>query len=91
MEILFKYTAEDKCGSRRIVIKQVRPILSFLFLGCRCLPDVELQIVSDAKDGIDEPLKRGKCVINTDDAPAWGDGNDNGGRLVYYDGIARAR
>lgn len=33
-----------------------------------------------------EALERGKCVITTDGAPAWGDGNDYGGRLVYLKG-----
>ena len=35
---------------------------------------------------IAEALERGKCVITTDGAPAWGDGNDYGGRLVYLKG-----
>lgn len=35
---------------------------------------------------IAEALERGKCVITTDGAPAWGDGNDYGGRLVYLRG-----
>ena len=30
-----------------------------------------------------EALERGKRVITTDGAPAWGDGNDYGGRLSY--------
>ena len=30
-----------------------------------------------------EALERGKRVITTDGAPAWGDGNDYGGRLIY--------
>ena len=30
-----------------------------------------------------EALERGKRVITTDGAPAWGDGNDYDGRLVY--------
>ena len=42
-----------------------------------------------------EALERGKRVITTDGAPAWGDGNDYGGRLVYIkgyrDGTAEAR
>ena len=33
-----------------------------------------------------EVLERGKRVITTDGAPAWGDGNDYGGRLVYLKG-----
>ena len=33
-----------------------------------------------------EALERGKRVITTDGAPAWGDGNDYGGRLVYLKG-----
>lgn len=33
-----------------------------------------------------EALERGKRVITTDGAPAWGDGNDYGGRLVYLRG-----
>ena len=33
-----------------------------------------------------EALERGKCVITTDGAPAWGDGNDYGGRLIYLKG-----
>jgi hypothetical protein len=32
---------------------------------------------------IAEALERGKHVITTDGAPAWGDGNDYGGRLIY--------
>ncbi len=35
---------------------------------------------------IAEALERGKCVITTDGAPAWGDGNTYGGRLVYLNG-----
>ena len=35
---------------------------------------------------IAEALERGKCVITTDGAPAWGDGNDYGGRLIYLKG-----
>ena len=35
---------------------------------------------------IAEALERGKCVITTDGAPAWGDGNTYGGRLVYLKG-----
>ena len=35
---------------------------------------------------IAEALERGKRVITTDGAPAWGDGNDYGGRLVYVKG-----
>ena len=35
---------------------------------------------------IAEALERGKCVITTDGAPAWGDGNDYGGRLTYLRG-----
>ena len=35
---------------------------------------------------IAEALARGKRVITTDGAPAWGDGNDYGGRLVYLKG-----
>jgi glycosyltransferase involved in cell wall biosynthesis len=34
-----------------------------------------------------EALERGKCVIRTDGAPAWGDGNDYGGRLVFLKGF----
>ena len=33
-----------------------------------------------------EALERGKRVITTDGAPAWGDGNDYGGRLIYIKG-----
>ena len=36
---------------------------------------------------IAEALERGKRVITTDGAPAWGDGNDYGGRLVYLSGF----
>ena len=35
---------------------------------------------------IAEALERGKRVITTDGAPAWGDGNDYGGRLTYLRG-----
>ena len=35
---------------------------------------------------IAEALERGKRVITTDGAPAWEDGNDYGGRLVYIKG-----
>ena len=35
---------------------------------------------------IAEALERGKRVITTDGAPAWGDGNDYGGRLRYLAG-----
>ena len=35
---------------------------------------------------IAEALERGKHVITTDGAPAWGDGTDYGGRLVYLKG-----
>ena len=35
---------------------------------------------------IAEALERGKRVITTDGAPAWGDGNDDGGRLIYLKG-----
>lgn len=35
---------------------------------------------------IAEALERGKRVITTDGAPAWGDGNDYGGRLIYIKG-----
>ena len=35
---------------------------------------------------IAEALERGKCAITTDGAPAWGDGNTYGGRLVYLNG-----
>ena len=35
---------------------------------------------------IAEALERGKRVITTDGAPAWGDGNDYGGRLMYLRG-----
>ena len=34
-----------------------------------------------------EALERGKRVITTDGAPAWGDGNTYGGRLVYLQGF----
>lgn len=34
-----------------------------------------------------EALEHGKRVITTDGAPAWGDGNDYGGRLVYLRGF----
>lgn len=34
-----------------------------------------------------EALERGKRVITTDGAPAWGDGNSYGGRLVYLRGF----
>ena len=34
-----------------------------------------------------EALERGKRVIVTDGAPAWGDGNTYGGRLVYLRGF----
>ena len=33
-----------------------------------------------------EALERGKRVIATDGAPAWGKGNDYGGRLIYLRG-----
>ena len=33
-----------------------------------------------------EALERGKYVITTDGAPAWGEGNDYGGRLIYLKG-----
>ena len=33
-----------------------------------------------------EALERGKRVITTDGAPAWGDGNDYGRRLIYLKG-----
>ena len=33
-----------------------------------------------------EALEQGKRVITTDGAPAWGDGNDYGGRLIYIRG-----
>ena len=33
-----------------------------------------------------EALERGKRVITTDGAPAWGDGNTYGGRLIYLKG-----
>ena len=36
---------------------------------------------------IAEALERGKRVITTDGAPAWGDGNDYGGRLTYIKGF----
>ena len=36
---------------------------------------------------IAEALERGKRVITTDGAPAWGDGNTYGGRLVYLKGF----
>ena len=35
---------------------------------------------------IAEALERGKRVITTDGAPAWGDGNDYVGRLTYLRG-----
>ena len=35
---------------------------------------------------IAEALERGKRVITTDGAPAWGDGNTYGGRLMYLRG-----
>ena len=35
---------------------------------------------------IAEALERGKRVITTDGAPAWGDGNTYGGRLIYLSG-----
>ena len=35
---------------------------------------------------IAEALERGKRVITTDGAPAWGDGNDYGGQLIYLKG-----
>ena len=35
---------------------------------------------------IAEALEHGKRVITTDGAPAWGDGNDYGGRLFYLKG-----
>lgn len=35
---------------------------------------------------IAEALERGKRVITTDGAPAWGDGKDYGGRLIYLKG-----
>lgn len=35
---------------------------------------------------IAEALERGKRVITTDGAPAWGNGNDYGGRLIYLKG-----
>ena len=36
---------------------------------------------------IAEALERGKRVITTDGAPAWGDGNTYGGRLIYLKGF----
>ena len=36
-----------------------------------------------------EALERGKRVITTDGAPAWGGGNDYGGRLVYLKGYRK--
>ena len=36
---------------------------------------------------IAEALERGKRGITTDGAPAWGDGNDYGGRLIYLKGF----
>ena len=36
---------------------------------------------------IAEALERGKRVITTDGAPAWGEGNDYGGRLVFLKGF----
>ncbi len=38
-----------------------------------------------------EALERGKRVITTDGAPAWGDGNDYDGRLVYLRGYVEAQ
>jgi glycosyltransferase involved in cell wall biosynthesis len=38
-----------------------------------------------------EALERGKRVITTDGAPAWGDGNDYGERLVYLKGYRDGR
>ena len=38
---------------------------------------------------IAEALKRGKRVITTDGAPAWGNGNDYGGRLIYLRGFLK--
>ena len=38
---------------------------------------------------IAEALERGKHVITTDGAPAWGDGNTYGGRLTYLTGYRR--
>ena len=35
---------------------------------------------------IAEALERGKRVITTDGAPAWGDGKTYGGRLIYLNG-----
>ena len=35
---------------------------------------------------IAEALERGKRVITTDGAPAWGDGNNYGWRLIYLKG-----
>ena len=37
-----------------------------------------------------EALERGNMVISTDGAPAWGDGNDYGGRLIYLKGYRLA-
>lgn len=37
-----------------------------------------------------EALERGKRVITTDGAPAWGDGDDYGGRLTYLRGYRDA-
>ncbi len=37
-----------------------------------------------------EALERGKRVITTDGAPAWGDGNTYGGRLCYLRGFRKA-
>ena len=37
---------------------------------------------------IAEALERGKRVITTDGAPAWGDGNNYGGRLIYLTGYS---
>lgn len=37
-----------------------------------------------------EALERGKMVVTTDGAPAWGDGNDYGGRLIYLKGYRLA-
>lgn len=39
---------------------------------------------------IAEALERGKRVITTDGAPAWGDGDDYGGRLIYLRGYRDA-
>lgn len=39
---------------------------------------------------IAEALERGKRVVTTDGAPAWGDGNEYGGLLIYIRGFMEA-